>query len=182
MMSLYNGILLTVFFIIFLVIAIFRTKVITIWKERSMPKIDVKPYLDKISELEINRDELDKELYIMRMGEKILGHGSWLWDLTVSPDRVYYSENFAVIFSVQVGEILTGEQLMAKIHIADILEVKRVIKEAHMAGVPYSMDYRIGKLNRRVDSVKVHGEPILSESGKTIRAVGTIQYLSTVFD
>lgn len=181
----YNGYVITFVAVLMVGLVIFliwKTKIITVWKTRISGKKE-REYEDRIFRLLNNEVAMRNELDLMRMGEKILQVGSWSWDLSTTPnDEVVYSENFANIFSVPIGQKLTAKDLIDRIYFDDRYTVNEMLEKHFINGLPYVMEYRIVKMNRRVDFVRVKGEPILSEGGKTIKVTGTIEFLRTIED
>lgn len=186
--TLYNGIVGTLILIAILVI-LWHGKIIMEWVKRLLLKDDFRNLETRIDILTRSLEtctkselQVKQRLEVLEAGEKILNSGSWSWDLTTEPDEVTYSNNFARLFDVIPGQMITARALLDVVHIDDRDAVHAKIKECFDTGEPYQVDYRIVRRNDRNDLVRCWGTPVMNANGRPIKINGVIQLLKVDVD
>lgn len=84
--------------------------------------------------------------------------GTWHWD--VSEDRFTIDEAFAVAFGLDRsfgGSCITLEQMMARVHPDDQVELSRAIEEVIERGGPFAHQYRVLRLDNKYYWIEGNG-------------------------
>ena len=178
--------------IVIIFILLWRAKVTNRWFKRIAPEPDFTPWQEKLNRKEVHlancQDAQDKALFILSIykhAERVLNTGGWYWTLDKDPDEVVYTDNFASIFDVVQGSIITAKQLIDIIHIDDQQRVKDQIKDACLkgSGSSYVIDYRVVRRNDRHDRVRSWGEVIeVNENNVACKMRGCVLLLESDVD
>lgn len=178
-----NTILIGVILILLVYILVYillKTTFVTIWKEKFLPKKVTSKDVEKRIDLLVSSEILlRKEIDLYKKGEVILKSGMWCWDMTKDPDEVSYTDNFAAIFSVSAGQLVTAKSLIEVVHHDDRSIVNNKLKEAFDNKQPYAIEYRVVRRNGMNDLIVARGEPILNLNGKTEKIIGTVTLLES---
>lgn len=126
-----------------------------------------------------HRAEEDRERVLasesrLAEAQKIARIGNWDYD--VSRDEAYWSEELYRIFGLQPQEFSpTYKAFLRLVHSGDRRLVQRAIREAAEGATRSSVEYRVVRPSGEVRAASTQYEPIMDESGRMVRLVGTIQ-------
>jgi PAS domain S-box-containing protein len=110
-----------------------------------------------------------------------LGH----WSYDEIADRFeYVSEEIAHIQGISVAEYLTSinstEKDIARAHPDDRERYGAALRYAQNNGTAYDVTYKLERPDGEIRHVRELGEPILDESGRLVRSVGTVQDITEI--
>jgi PAS domain S-box-containing protein len=106
--------------------------------------------------------------------QRIAHLGNWDWDIQNNSFRL--SEEAGNIFATEPGESSEPYEVLSRlVHPDDREFVQKAIVEALFEGKPYDYEYRILRPDGSEGIVHVRGEVTFDDTGKPIRASGTIQ-------
>lgn len=117
----------------------------------------------------------------MAEAEKLARIGSWLWD--VEADRIYWSPGLYTIYGITTDAFdprFAARQREQRVHPDDHERVEHAVASALATARPFDIDYRILRPDGRVRILHGRCEPVVNESGKVVRLVGTAQDVTEV--
>jgi PAS domain S-box-containing protein len=123
-----------------------------------------------------------------RQAARIAFLGHWVWDETKNA-MVSCSEEFADILGISVDECLTlftdAKAPLEFVHPEDRDRFTRISRQYHTDlrtrphdVEPLDIEFRVVRSDGTVRQVRQMGEPLLDDSGRAIRSIGTLQDIS----
>lgn len=106
--------------------------------------------------------------------QRVANLGSWEWD--VATNQVYWSDEMHRIYgSNPKTEGISYEEFLARIHPDDLPHVEQTVTQAYVTCQPFEFFHRIIRADDAVRTLHGRGQPVLDETGKLVRMVGTGQ-------
>jgi PAS domain S-box-containing protein len=99
--------------------------------------------------------------------------GSWEWD--IMRDRVTWSPELYGLYGLDPSTPVDYETYLARIHPADLDEVRSTVEAAYEHRTPFETEHRVRLGNGEVRWLQGRGRVIADEAGRPVRMVGTSQ-------
>ena len=99
--------------------------------------------------------------------------GSWEWE--IESGEVVWSDELYRIFGLPPGTEVDYASYRRSLHPTERERTRRVIEEALEARSPFEITHRIVLPNGSIRWIQGQGKPILEESGRVVRMIGTAQ-------
>jgi PAS domain S-box-containing protein len=106
----------------------------------------------------------------MSMAAEAAGFGVWMW--TIASNRVWGSEQWLRLFGFALGEAVTFEKLIQRIHPDDRERVASAVRHAVETGADYVSEYRITLPDGTMRWIAVRGRMHPDPRGKPTRMLG----------
>lgn len=98
------------------------------------------------------------------------------WDYDVATDEAHWSDELYRIFGFEPREFSPGyKTFIGLVHPEDRRILRQAIREAASGSGPSSVEYRIVRPDGEVRAVHTRYEPVMDDSARLVRLVGTIQ-------
>ncbi len=129
---------------------------------------------EKITDRKIGKEKIHKSETLLAQAEQLANLGSWEWDLETG--AIIWSDNMYRLRGFAPREVaLTEEFCSGLLHSADRERGKELLAQAIASGQSGQHEFRTAIKDGSIRVFQTRFSPVISESGKVLRIVGTTQ-------
>jgi PAS domain S-box-containing protein len=133
--------------------------------------------LKDITERQQTAAKLQASRTLLAKAEKIAKIGSWEYNLVTQ--QLSWSEELYEILGFERDLPLPScTEILARIHPADRLLVKKALKQGHIQGIPWKLNYRWVLPHGKLKYLESRGEPTVDDQAQVLRVWGTVMDIS----
>ena len=107
----------------------------------------------------------------LKVAQQITRIGSWEW--TLAPNAVTCSDELYRIYGLQIGEPITFEVVLERVHPDDRLRVTQLLQDALTRGGPFALGQRIVRPDGSIRELESMGEVTVDDGGKVTGLICT---------
>lgn len=132
-----------------------------------------------IRERDIANEKVELRAKQLSEAQELAHIGSW--ELDVATNTVTASDEFYRIFGLELGSPLNVDELIRQVHPTDFDPVVKELDSTLSTNKTFFLDYKITRANGEVREVSQQGRPVMDETGKVIKILGTTQDITERF-
>lgn len=132
-----------------------------------------------ISERDYAKEKLEVRAKQLSEAQELAHIGSW--ELDVATKTITASDEFYRIFGIEFGTPLSLSTLFHQVHPSDAELVLKELDTTLTQQKVFFLDFKITRSNGDIREVSQQGRPVLDESGKIIKIIGTTQDITERF-
>jgi PAS domain S-box-containing protein len=118
--------------------------------------------------------QASESIEALKQAQAIANFGSWEWN--VKTDKITWSDELFRIFGIKPGsKVPDYDSYLESIHPEDRKLVNNTVKRSLKTAKSYSFEHRILKPDGSIRHLHGNGQPVLDNSGKVIKLMGTSQ-------
>ena len=107
----------------------------------------------------------------LKVAQQITRIGSWEW--TLAPNAVTCSDELYRIYGLPIGEPITFEVVLERVHPDDRLRVTQLLQDALARGGPFALGQRIVRPDGSIRELESMGEVTVDDGGKVTGLICT---------
>ncbi|VEP12666.1 PAS/PAC sensor hybrid histidine kinase (modular protein) [Hyella patelloides LEGE 07179] len=133
--------------------------------------------LKDITEQQQAKEKLQASQDLLTKAEKIAKIGSWEYNF--APQQLGWSEElFEILGFPKNRSVPPCEDILNRVYPADLLLVKKTLRQGHQEGKPWHFNYRFILPNGTIKYLESRGEPTVNSQGKVLKVWGTVMDIS----
>ena len=133
--------------------------------------------LKDVTDSQQAKAKLQASKALLAKAEKIAKIGSWEYDHETKK-RSWSEELFNILGFDKDCPIPSCQEILARVHLKDILLVKNTLRAGHKKGKSWEIAYRVFTPDGKIKYLESRGEPTIDSEGKVIRVLETIMDVS----